>query len=234
MLKGWLGELKTKVAEKLLLDSKVYHVFNNVLVSARGRTTQIDHVIVSRYGVFVLETKDKTGWIFGSANQREWTQVIFNDKYRFQNPLRQNYLHIKTLSEGLVIDHSKIYSVVVFWGHCELRTVMPDNVVQGVLAPTKYIKSRSEVLFSDDEVRSICDNLSDIQAKTTSSERKDHTRELKGRYDTNKLCPRCGGRLIVRTAKTGSQAGQEFLGCGDFPRCRYKWDLGRHGGTVDD
>ena len=103
MLKGWLGELKTKVAEKLLLDSKVYHVFNNVLVSVNGRTTQIDHVIVSRYGIFVLETKDKTGWIFGSENQREWTQVIFNDRYRFQNPLRQNYLHTKSLSEFLAL-----------------------------------------------------------------------------------------------------------------------------------
>ncbi len=220
MLKGWFGELKTKVAEKLLLDSKIYHVFNNVLISNNGRTAQMDHVVVSRYGIFILETKDKTGWIFGDENQKEWTQVIFQDRYRFQNPLRQNYFHTKSLSGLLGIDHSKIHSLVVFWGDCEFRTPMPENVVHGMLAPTNYIKSKTARLLSEEEVQSICKKLMEIQDGTTRSDMKDHKRGLKGLFHSD-VCPRCGGNLVVRTATRGANAGGQFLGCSNYPRCTY-------------
>lgn len=60
-------------------------------------TTQIDHVFLSPFGVFVLETKNMRGWIFGSENQAQWTQQIFKQRFKFQNPTRQNYKHLKAL-----------------------------------------------------------------------------------------------------------------------------------------
>ncbi len=65
LFKGWIGELKTRATQKLFLDSKQYHIFNNVFIQGKGRATQIDHIVVSKYGVFVIETKERNGWIFG-------------------------------------------------------------------------------------------------------------------------------------------------------------------------
>ena len=63
---------------------------HNVILPGRDGTTQIDHVVVSIYGLFVIETKNMDGWIFGSAEQRTWRQQFFKKKFKFQNPLRQN------------------------------------------------------------------------------------------------------------------------------------------------
>jgi hypothetical protein len=102
--KGWDGELTVKLMQWFYLDKKTYHVFNNVILpNFGGGTTQIDHIIVSVYGIFVVETKNMNGWIYGSEKDSKWTQVFFNKKYSFQNPLRQNYKHIKTISEILKI-----------------------------------------------------------------------------------------------------------------------------------
>jgi restriction system protein len=106
-VKGWTGELQTKLTDFLFLDPKEYHNFNNVIIKTGSRTTQIDHIIVSKYGLFVLETKNKEGWIFGNQSDDQWTQVLGIKKYKFQNPLHQNYLHTKSLAELFKIDIRK-------------------------------------------------------------------------------------------------------------------------------
>ena len=98
--KGFTGELKTKFINWLFLG-KSYTIFNNVLIETDADSTQIDHVIVSKYGIFSVETKDKTVWIFGNRNHAQWTQKIFHNNYKFQNPLRQNYKHTKTLAGNI-------------------------------------------------------------------------------------------------------------------------------------
>jgi len=69
-MKGVLGEFKVNLATKLFLDKRIYTLLKNVTLPTADGTTQIDHVIVSRYGVFVIETKNMKGWIFGSAQQK--------------------------------------------------------------------------------------------------------------------------------------------------------------------
>lgn len=75
----------------LSLDREVYRKFHNIILPSKNGTAQIDHLLVSIYGIFIVETKNKKGWIFGSENQSEWTQTIFKEKYSFQNPLRQTF-----------------------------------------------------------------------------------------------------------------------------------------------
>ena len=65
--RGWLGEIKSTLTKKLLLKSAHYIDLNNVTIPTPRGTTQIDHVIVSRYGIFVVESKNMSGWIFGSV-----------------------------------------------------------------------------------------------------------------------------------------------------------------------
>ncbi len=221
LFKGWVGELKTKAAQKILLDSKQYHSFNDVYVQARGRETQIDHIIVSKYGVFVVETKERKGWIFGSEKSAQWTQsLIGGKKVRFQNPLNQNYLHTKSLAENLGIAHSKIHSLVVFWGDCEFKTDMPENVVKGVFEFTDFIRHKKKILFTDEEVAGICVQIRTVKDDTPALQGLRHAQSLKRRFSDSSACPRCGGRLVTRSSKKG-----KFLGCSGFPRCRYSREL---------
>ena len=88
---GWFGELKTVIAKKLFLRSSDYVDINNVTIRTRRGTTQIDHVIISRYGVFVVETKNMSGWIFGSENDPFWIKTNRGNKLKFQNPLHQKH-----------------------------------------------------------------------------------------------------------------------------------------------
>jgi len=101
--KGWVGEAQGSLAAKIRLDSQIYRSIKNVTIPTANGTTQIDHVIVSKYGIFVVETKNIKGWIYGDEKQAQWTQVLYGKKCHFQNPLRQNYRHTKALSEFLGI-----------------------------------------------------------------------------------------------------------------------------------
>lgn len=77
--------------KKLFLDAKIYIDINDVTIQTPTGTTQIDHIIVSKFGIFVIETKNMSGWIFGSPDQAQWTQSLpGGNRFRFQNPLRQN------------------------------------------------------------------------------------------------------------------------------------------------
>ena len=96
---GWFGELKTVIAKKLFLRSSDYVDINDVTIRTRRGTTQIDHVIISRYGVFVVETKNMSGWVFGSENDPFWIKTNRGNKLKFQNPLHQNESHIRALSK---------------------------------------------------------------------------------------------------------------------------------------
>lgn len=222
---GWVGELKTKATQKLFLDSKQYHIFSSVHIKGKDRATQIDHIIVSKYGLFVIETKERTGWIFGNATDSQWTQVIFGKKVRFQNPLRQNYLHTKSLAEFLGVEHNKIHSLIVFWGDCEFKTKIPENVVKGIYKPTSYIKSKTQVLLADDEVNRICAQIKTLKDNTPMLQGIRHAYSLHKRYDNTSICPKCGGKLLVRTSTKGKRVENKFLGCENYPRCRYIKEL---------
>src|SRR5512144_2778193 len=114
--KGWIGELQINLMTKFFLDKNVYCLIKNVTIPADRGTTQIDHVIVSRFGVFVVETKNLRGWILGKEEAAYWTQKVYRHSEKFQNPLRDNYKHTKTLADTLGISDDKMRSVIVFTG----------------------------------------------------------------------------------------------------------------------
>lgn len=226
ILKGWVGEVQGTLSKKIFLDPQVYIDINNVTIPAANGTTQIDHVIVSKYGIFVVETKNMNGWIFGDEKNPQWTQSIFGKKYKFQNPLHQNYRHTKALSEFLSLDHSKFISIVMFWGKCEFKTSLPSNVMSR--GYTSYIKSHSVVLFSDQEVQEIAVALREGMLPKSWATRRKHIASLKERFLSTTECPKCGSPLVLRTAKSGANAGSQFYGCTKYPACRYVAKLEPH------
>lgn len=217
-LRGWSGEQKAAFWMWLSLDADIYRRFHDVIIPARNGTAQIDHLLVSKYGLFIIETKNRNGWIFGSEDQKTWTQVVFGKKYPFQNPIHQAYRQKKSLAEFLTIGTSKIHEVIYFNGDCDLKTSMPANVRNSGLA--SYIESHKQIVFTSEEKEQILQKLQRHMAQSTLTTA-DHVRSLRERHNSTTICSRCGGRLIERTAKTGKNTGSKFLGCQNFPKCRF-------------
>jgi hypothetical protein len=219
---GKLGERQTVAAARLLLSSD-YTDINDITIKTRWGTTQIDHAIVSRYGVFVVETKNMNGWIFGHEDSPSWTKLNRGHKLRFQNPLLQNAGHIKALSNAARIPLEKMHSVVVFQGDCALKTQLPENVLtDGYI---NYVKSKSKVVFTDDEVKRMVATINAVMLPQTEETREQHVAHLKERFGSTTTCGRCGSRLVLRTTRTGRNVGKQFLGCSRYPSCRYVREL---------
>jgi hypothetical protein len=154
------------------------HRSSPLLDATSSDTTQIDHIFVSKYGIFVVETKNYKGWIFGNEKQAQWTQKIYKKSYRFQNPLRQNYKHQKALQTLLDIPLEKIHSVIAFMGEATFKTSIPKNVTCGG-GYMAYINSFRDVVFSDDEVRGLVAKIEKVQLKAGRATNKRHLDSLK-------------------------------------------------------
>jgi len=232
-MKGIFGELIVNLAAKFFLDKEKYHLFKNVTLPTEDGTTQIDHVIVSRYGIFVIETKNMKGWIFGSEKQKTWTQKIYRHTTKFQNPLHQNYKHTQTLQSALELDPDKIFSLVVFVGDSEFKTPMPENVVYAG-GYIRFIKSKVQSILTDSEVQNICYKIESGRLKPSIKTHINHVQHVKEVVEkkqqppvtkpilrkTENVCPKCGEAMVLRTAKRGNNQGKQFWGCSGFPKCR--------------
>jgi restriction system protein len=222
--KGAIGEFQVNLAAKFLLDKTVYKLFKNVTLPTEDGTTQIDHIIVSRYGVFVIETKNLQGWIFGGAQQKTWTQKIYRHTSKFQNPLHQNYKHTQTLQAALGLDADKVFSLVVFVGDSEFKTPMPDNVVQGS-GYVRYIKNQTQARLSEREVAEICARIEAGRLKPSLRTHRAHVRHVRALHEekarqADTACPKCGQPWVLRTARSGANQGKQFWGCSGYPKCR--------------
>ena len=219
--KGQIGELLVRLFAHWQLDKQTYRRLHNVTLNTPDGTTQIDHVFLSPYGIFVLETKNMSGWIFGSEKQAQWMQKLYKHTFKFQNPLRQNYKHLKALEATLGVSPEHLHSVITFVGGSTFKTEVPANVTQGI-GFIRYIKSFQQPVFSEAEVNAMLHALHTGRRAPTLATHREHVQNLKRRSDpaAERQCPKCGSALVIRTRRTGANAGQQFWGCSEFPRCR--------------
>lgn len=219
MIKGWIGETMGAAAHWAFLDKAIYHSLNNVTLQTSNGTTQIDHVIVSKYGIFVIEAKNIDGWIFGDAKSSQWTVSNRGRKYRMQNPVHQNYRHVKAIMDFLTIEESQVRSLVMFWGDCEFKTVMPENVM--LKGYTTYIKHFTDPVFTDTEVTDMMEALQKGALPKSWQTRKTHLASLEARHVSTTVCAKCGSALLLRAVKSGIKTGSQFYGCAAYPKCRH-------------
>lgn len=185
--KGWAGEQRVQRLIRQRLNPLIYVDLHNVtLPTADGGSTQIDHLIFSPYGLFVLETKNFQGWIFGTEKQREWTQQIFKKRSKFQNPLRQNYKHIKTLQELLGMESAHVHSVIAFVGDCEFKTEMPPQVTRGD-GFAAYIQSFDQAVWSPEQMQMWLDKLDEVKLQPGRATDKRHVAHVKQLQSTKQL-----------------------------------------------
>lgn len=127
--KGELGEYKITIQLSQL--SKEYMVLNDILLpnpKAKSGYSQIDHVVLSPYGIFVIETKNIQGTIYGSPAYKQW---LVNGKFKFMNPFVQNYGHIECI-KTLVGPKFKdaFVSIVSFTKRCTFKTDLSYRKIQ--------------------------------------------------------------------------------------------------------
>ena len=198
---GNIGEARTaRFLEKLPADD--YTILHDLMIAdSNGRTTQIDHIVVSRYGVFVIETKCFKGWVFGDEKSRVWTQSLsvggrwFSDteKHTFQNPIRQNWRHIYVLAERLNLPKRLFRNVVVFAGDAEIKTEVPDYVMSEYDV-AGYIRSFEAVLLSDAQVGRIVSMLQRHAQPKEEEQRVHHVQMLQEAHapvSEGAQAPRC-------------------------------------------
>lgn len=182
-IKGFAGEGIVNMGALQKLDPTRYKSFNDIyLPRPEGDgTTQVDHVVVSVHGIFVVETKNYAGWIFGSSGQAEWLQIIKGGKkIRFQNPLRQNWLHLMALASELDLPKSVFHPIVYFAGESTFKSHMPDNVMRSGLKT--YIEDHEAVILANDVVTRVNEHLARLNAPGAKRRaRKDHVAGIKRR-----------------------------------------------------
>lgn len=205
-------------------DQVNLHLIKNVTLPTEDRSTQIDHIIVSKYGLFDVETKNMTGLIFGSPNQKTRTQKIYKHSSKFQNPLYQNYKHVKTLESLLGLNDQQIHSVIVFVGDSAFKTDMPANVTSGG-GYLRFIKSKTQPVLTVVEVNEIKRRIESGRLVSSFKTNREHVQHVKNivatkETDTSKTCPKCGSSMIMRETKQGYNNGKKFWGCSSFPKGR--------------
>jgi restriction system protein len=219
--KGAVGEARVNSSLRSNLNALEYQVLTDLTLPTKGGTTQIDHIVLSRNGVFVVETKNMSGWIFGDVNQARWTQVLHRHKSQFQNPLRQNYMHIKVVQDLLGIETNQLHNVVVFAGSAEPKTDMPTNVLWSTRELAGYVRSKQIAHFSDSQLRNFVERLNSNSLESNRATKRAHVEYLKtkatGRQNDNTKCPRCAATMVARSNR---KSGEKFLGCSRFPKCK--------------
>lgn len=220
-VKGFFGETAVKIYLSRL-DKDKYKILNDVLIpNSKGTTSQIDHIIISPYGVFVIETKNYSGWILGSENTYKWTQVIYKRKEKLLNPIIQNKGHVKALQELLIDYPNDIYHpIVTFSTKATLKVAVTSDVVYNTKL-MQTIKKYNKEILSMKEVEEIYNLI--LNANITDREsKKEHVKSIKNNVKTrrmqisNNICPNCGGNLIEKKGKYG-----KFKGCSNYPKCRF-------------
>lgn len=127
----WKGKYSEKLVNNKIQElPEEYVVFNDLLFESSGYSTQIDHIVVSPYGVFVIETKGYKGWILGGENSEYWTQTIYKSKHQFYNPIKQNAGHVRFLHHLLKCSTDILFiPIVVFNNSAELKVHADNNIV---------------------------------------------------------------------------------------------------------
>lgn len=269
-LTGKLGELYTaKELKYVQLFGRKGRILRNVYVPKdNGETSEIDLLYITQKGIFVFESKNYSGWIFGDEKGQKWTMMLPNkEKHSFYNPVKQNQTHIKWL-RNYIGENIPLFSIIVFSERCELKkiTIVSQDVKvikrDLTYAAVRDIWDKNEDRLSGEEVENLYIKLRNL-TKVSEETKENHIQNIKDKYgdsgkkserqeepvktpenvvlepekniikeveaeepniekaETDKICPRCGKKMVLRTAKKGENAGKQFWGCSGFPKCRY-------------
>jgi hypothetical protein len=168
--RGDIAEARTRRILAAGLEKNRYTVFNNLLIPSGGGTTLIDHVVVSRFGIFVLESQYARGWVTGTEVQARWTQHHLHRSTRFDNPMHRNRLQQEALQNLFGIPASRFHPIVVMTGHKGFKAEQPEKVVEAekLLA---YMRKKAQPLLSGEQADQVLRKIDELKLKPTAGPR---------------------------------------------------------------
>ena len=286
---GRYGEFLTYKQLRRFEKNGAKFLFNVYIPKNNDETTEIDVLMICKAGLIVFESKNYSGWIFGSEDQRYWYQTLprgrgKSHKERFYNPVMQNNSHITHL-KTLLGDHFPMQSIIVFSDRCELKNITMQTATIPVIQRRDVVITAADILtkadkniLSNNDINELYTRLcpfsqvdDSIKAKHIEQIQKTHKPQSKSHrpietateksenqswipsnpipeqqnapaevsslgnsdhaispvHDTRQFettdhrCPRCGGTLVIRTTRRGTNIGTQFFGCSNFPKCKY-------------
>ena len=251
-INGWLGEMLLHWWLKSKLDKNQYVVMHDIMLpTEEGTTTQIDHIIVSQWGIFVIETKTFAGHIYGKGSEPQWTAKYHPRQKGFmiQNPLRQNYKHIATLSECLGIGQEYFKTIVAFAGTAKFGKELPPEVMH-FSDVVEYIHGKStEAIIPKEQITEVSDTIIAWQGTLSHALKSAHVENLHKTHPHRKAtkpvaapvpatstppaetvsatqpamensAPLCPKCGVLMVMRQRKGDGGKFWGCPNFPKCR--------------
>lgn len=214
-----IGERGENLVSQFLSCDKNSIVFNDITLfdERTKKSSQIDHVVIRQNGVFVIETKNYAGRVYGDDNQRQWTQVLaFGEtKNRFYNPVKQNATHIYFLAK--VLKQHNIYVSIVIFPRAELYVKTSSILCNGQNSLSYALNSNTGINLTIEQMQNIAARLAEIKENPQITKEEHVQGILKTQYKiANNICPRCGKPLVLRNGKNG-----QFYGCSGYPDCRF-------------
>lgn len=202
-----------------------YLFLSDVMLEIEGKTTQIDHIVFSKYGIFVIETKQRNTYITGNEHNKYWIVKAGRKKHYMYNPIHQNYGHKKAIEKILGLDDNQVIDIVCVSGQANLR-IKSNKVVRVERLVDRILFEKEEKIQDYVSMAHRINAMNIVDKKY----RKQHIEDIKENINNNteelrkevvmNRCPRCGNELVIRKGKTG-----EFVGCLSFPKCRYTKEI---------
>lgn len=220
-IKGIRGEKTVSRILNRIANKYDGYVINDVIIPGNNEaTSQIDHILFSRRGIFVVETKNYSGRLYGSGSQKQWTQVLAygHTKNKMYNPIMQNQTHIFNLQKiiGREID---MFSCVVILGANISYLTNVDEVYTAFELKRMLKREAKNYKYDQNAIYNAHEKILEYKENPIATE-KEHIQNIKKTQSDieHNICPRCGGKLILRAnVKTGSK----FYGCEHYPDCKF-------------
>lgn len=301
---GMLGEYLIYDRLRKLKGYKKW-IFNCYIPKDNGETTELDVILLHESGIYLFESKNYSGWIFGTETQQYWTQTLpkgrgRSEKNRFFNPIIQNKVHLKWIQNYLGNLSWPIYSYIVFSERCTLKDInLTSNqhfVINryDILPAVRKTAKKAEIWLTPGDIDALYEKLYPL-TQLSEAEKKQHIENIKRKHsvkktdisqeqntaqseqsaladqeqesteqtasfpeqennsenqtvsleetqseqsdaikeqttdhldEVEKICPRCGWKLILRTSSRGAHKGNQFWGCTNYPKCRFIENIG--------
>jgi hypothetical protein len=142
--------IKRKVHKFFLnnLNKEEYIILNNVTIKTEdGKTSKVNHLLISVYGIFVVKTKNLRGDIYIEPNKTNSTLInpYSYKKTEFYNPVWEEYKNKEIISKQFNIEKKYIYDIVIFVGKSNFKIKPSINVFDNLSESLTYIKNKSNI-----------------------------------------------------------------------------------------
>lgn len=206
------GETKVvKLLSKICKKCGGYLINNIIITDSYGNSSEIDHILFLRCGIYVIETKNHSGKIMGDQFDDQWKQMlknnsIVNDLY---NPIKQNQSHVKKICYFLK-HYENIHSCIIFV-KADISNVQYENIFNMENFRNYILSNHNKHIFSKSQLYEYYSVILK-QKNNPITSRKQHLKNIK----KNSFCPKCSGKLILKISNENP-----YLVCEHYPKCKY-------------